>query len=316
MARARQARAKRTVRENRVKVSWQDAIEEYLMVRKAEGLRPATLKSQRQVLSLLYLRYPETWENPKAGVLKFLSEDIKPATYNIRTAYLKTFFDWCRKQGYMTENPIEGFKKRKAGHRIVNIEPDVLQRLLQLPDRSTYVGRRDYGLILLQLDTGIRPREAARLLPDDVNLRSGEVYVRAEASKTKVDRTLPISPATVKAIRELLAARPESWGPDVPVFASQDGTELSRYSWLDRLQKYSRPLGVRLTPYSLRHVFALEFLRNGGHALALQKMLGHADLTMTKRYVALTDGDMRQQHDMASPLTKLLPNRKRGKRAR
>ena len=74
---------------------------------------------------------------------------------------------------------------------------------------------------------------------------------------------------------------------------------------------YAKRMGVKIRPYDLRHTFALQFLRNGGHALALQKMLGHADLTMTKRYVALAQQDIREQHAFASPLNTLLPKKHR-----
>lgn len=306
----RHARARRLAQVvKRAEVSWESALREYLLVKKAQGLRESTLGAIRETVSLMFRRYPGAWENPREGVLRFLSENVKPATFNYRLSYLKGFFSWAAQQGYVPENPAEGFKKRKAGHRIVDIPEGTLRRLLQLPDRSTYVGRRDYALICLQLDCGVRPREACRLLPGDVDLQSGWVHIRPEVAKTKVGRSLPITPATAKAIRELLAARPESWVPDVPVFASQDGTELSKYSWEDRLKLYSQRLGVHITPYSLRHCFALGFVRAGGNALALRRIMGHATLDMTKQYVALADSDIRQQHEAASPLATLISQR-------
>lgn len=54
----------------------------------------------------------------------------------------------------------------------------------------------------------------------------------------------------------------------------------------------------------------MQYLRNGGSALALQKTLGHRDLTMTKRCVALTQQDLHEQHNKASPRTALLPKRR------
>ncbi|MEK3942492.1 MULTISPECIES: tyrosine-type recombinase/integrase [Paenibacillus] len=45
-------------------------------------------------------------------------------------------------------------------------------------------------------------------------------------------------------------------------------------------------------PYDLRHAFSLEFIRNGALAFSLQRTLGHVDITMTKRYVALVDDDL------------------------
>jgi len=242
----------------------------------------------------------------KRKVVKLRSK--APAT---RLAYLKQFFTWCMREGIITENPLAGFRKRKDSGRVVNLDTETLQRLLTLPDKRTFAGLRDYALILLTLDTGIRPKEAFSLLPCDINLRSLEVYVRADVAKTRVARTLHISPVTAEAIRKLLAARHPSWKDTVPVFCTCEGRPMGRHSWGGRMEIYSRQLGVKIRPYDLRHAFALQFLRNGGHALALQKILGHADLTMTKRYVALTQEDVKQQHALASPLNTLLPKKNR-----
>ncbi|MNR63497.1 site-specific tyrosine recombinase XerD [compost metagenome] len=64
----------------------------------------------------------------------------------------------------------------------------------------------------------------------------------------------------------------------------------------------------------MTHPFALEYIRNGANALTLQKTLGHSDLTMTKRYVALTNNDLKKEHGFASPINKLLPQIKRLKK--
>ncbi|RDV84896.1 tyrosine-type recombinase/integrase [Ammonifex thiophilus] len=294
--------------------TWEDALQQYLCFKQAQGLKQSTVRSHAEVISLFFKRHPYAWEGGsklKKAVYAFLGEKIKPATYNIRLAYLSSFFKWCLREGIFTENPVEGFKKRKAEGRIVSLDIDTLRRLVNLPDRSTFTGLRDYALILLTLDTGIRPSEAFSLLPEDINLRSLEVYVRADNAKTRISRTLPISPATAEAIKQLLQARHPAWGDGVPVFCTQDGTPLNRYTWSDRLEIYSKRLGVKIRPYDLRHAFALWFLRNGGHALALQRTLGHRDLTMTKVYVALTQQDLKEQHDLASPVNAILPRRHR-----
>jgi site-specific recombinase XerD len=297
-----------------VPATWEEALGQYLSFKQAEGLRPITVKGHRQVVTLFFKRHPEAWEGGsslKAAVYAFFGEKVKPATYNIRLAYLSSFFKWCVKEGIFPENPLAGFKRRKAEGRVVNLEAATLQQLIALPDKKTFAGLRDYALILLTLDTGIRPKEAFSLLPGDVNLRSLEVYVRSDVAKTKVSRTLPVSHATAEAIQSLLRARHPAWKDTVPVFCTQDGTPLNRHTWNDRLEAYSKQLGVRIRPYDLRHAFALHFLRSGGNALALQRTLGHTDLAMTKRYVALTQQDLREQHALASPLNVLLPRRKR-----
>lgn len=124
------------------------------------------------------------------------------------------------------------------------MEIETLSKLLNLPNTKTFAGLRDYSLILLTLDTGLRPKEAFCLLITDINLRSLELYICSDVSKTKISRTLPISPTTAHSIKDLLQTRHPAWKDNVPVFCSAEGTVLSRYTWGDRLELYSDQLGV------------------------------------------------------------------------
>lgn len=302
-----------------VPATWEEAMQNYLWFKQAEGLREATINGHRDVIKLFFKRHPDAYGDPqklKSSVYAFMGENIKPATYNIRRNYLKQFFGWGIREEIFVENPLEALKKRKDEGRVVNLDAKVLSKLLTLPDQKTFAGLRDYGLIMLTLDTGIRPNEAFSLQVEDINWRALEVYVRSDVAKTKISRTLPISPVTAQAIKSLTQARHPMWGEGIPIFCSTEGTKLTRHTWNDRLEKYGKKLGVKIRPYDLRHAFALQFLRNGGHALALQRTLGHTNLTMTKRYVALTQEDLRQQHTLASPLNVLLPQKHRVRKVR
>jgi len=72
--------------------------------------------------------------------------------------------------------------------------------------------------------------------------------------------------------------------------------------WEKRLQEYSRKIGYRITPYDLRHTFALLYLRNSGNVFALQQMLGHSDISMTKRHIKLAGTVIKAQHLISSPI--------------
>lgn len=289
-------------------ISWEKALDEYLLWKKAEGRSARTIRDYSYHVKLFFKRHPEAslndYINLKACLTGYMSEDVKPAYYNNKLVYLKTFFAWCVKESLLAENPLQDLKRRKADSRIVQVDVNVIKRLLDLPDKSTYSGLRDYALLLLQLDTGIRPKEALSLALEDINLHSLEVYIRAENAKTRIARTVPICPLTAKAIHKLLNVRSVDWGK-VPVFCSCEGNKLSGNGWYKRLSTYGKSIGVTSFPYQMRHTFAIEFLRNGGNSFALQKTLGHADLNMTKRYVALADSDIKEQHKKASPVTRL-----------
>jgi site-specific recombinase XerD len=295
--------------------TWEEALDRLIDFKTAQGRSEQTITDYRQHIGFFYRTYPQAWEeaNLNPCLLKFFARKMGPATYNLYLIYLKAFVDWCiEEEGAYARNPLAKFKQKKEEARIVDIPMETVKKLLNLPDQGTYTGLRDYSLFLLSLDTGIRPKEALTLLPKDVNLKGLEVTVRAENAKTRVSRTLPISRITAEAIGRLLDGRPQKWGDLCPVFANWEGTPMRPNSWGMKMnKKYSRQLKTKIRPYDLRHVFALNFLRNEGNIFALQRIMGHANLDMTKRYLALTKDDLKDNHGKASPVNSLLPKRTR-----
>ncbi len=296
--------------------TWEEAIEEFIYLKKAQGRSEGTIDDYQRHAKYFFNRYPKafnSFRSLKTAVLKYMSDDIKPNTFNRRRQYLNGFFSWCVEEGILERNPFDNIPKKKDEFRNVNLDIETIKQLLQLPDTATWSGLRDYGLIILTLDTGIRPSEAFSLLPSDANLKSGEIIIRSENAKTRVARTLPMKHPSIDAIKRLLHARHRAWKENTPIFCTYQGTKLNRKAWQERLVIYSKTLEVKICPYDLRHCFALQYLRNGGNALSLQRTLGHSDLSMTRRYVALTEGDLKAQHNDASPLNTFLPQKRRVK---
>lgn len=130
--------ARRTVVQIRkdVPATWEEALQQYLWFKQAEGLREITIKGHKDVIKLLFKRHPKAYKTDKLkfAVYAFMGESIKPATYNIRRNYLKQFFAWCIKEDIFEENPFDGLKKRKDEGRVVNIDEETLKMLVTLPD--------------------------------------------------------------------------------------------------------------------------------------------------------------------------------------
>lgn len=300
--------------------SWEQVVGEFILTARAQGKAETTVKDYQYYLPRFFASCPDAWPDYhklKTGVKEYLLRytNASPTTFNMRRKYIKAFFSWCVAEGYLTANPADGISKRKDPGKPRDVEDQAILRLLSVIDMSTYVGVRDYALILLQLDAGVRPGEALQLLPEHLNLPRLEVYIPAGIAKTRQDRTVVISPTTARALKRLLQARPGDWRDSIPLFASQDGQKMRVSSWTHRLRKYAKKAGVgRVTAYQLRHTSAIMQLRNGASAFHVQNQLGHTDLSMTKRYVNLAGPDLHREHIVCSPVANLLPDRKRVKR--
>lgn len=292
-----------------------ECIKNFTLFKLAQGVSERTIKDYEWHLGHFFKEFPKAWGDyaiVKKAVIRYFASGngLAPATHNMRRKYLKCFFSWAVQEGILVSNPVDGIPQRREEPRIREIDEAKLKALLAIFDRKTYSGLRDYALLCLTIDTGIRPKEALSLLPEHFNQRGMEIHIPGTISKTRVSRTLPLLPLTVDAIRKLLSVRPDSWG-NAPLFASAEGKLMDTHAWSLRLRRYGEKLGFKISAYDLRHAFALMFLRNGGHALALQRTLGHTDLTVTKRYVALTQQDLRDQHTIASPLNSITQRKER-----
>lgn len=95
------------------------------------------------------------------------------------------------------------------------------------------------------------------------------------------------------------------WG-EVPIFATSDGRAYNVREYSRRIKAYGKAAGLDITAYSLRHAAALLFLRRGGGAFALQNLLGHSTMAMTKHYIHLTQEDTRREHKAAGVVLHLV----------
>ena len=281
-------------------------MEDYLIIKQSE-VTHFTISSHRSALRNFLAEYKGNIKDVKKlkqGVTLFLI-DKNSSYYNKLLQALRQFFDYCIGEGVLKENPCIGLKFKHSNVRIVEHSVEVIKALIDSPDKSTFAGLRDYTFILTMLDNGIRPNELLQLQLLDIDFINKQMIIREEYSKTRQLRILPLSIQTVNAIKKLIQARHEAWGNDAPIFCSFSGYRLTSHNFQEGFRKYARKIGVAITPYHLRHTFALWFIRNGGNVFALQKIMGHSKLDMTQVYVNLVQADIKGQHEKATPLNNL-----------
>jgi len=281
-------------------------INEFIEAKRLRGLSDFTLNADKFTLSKFFEHYTGKLQDNlaiKKAVQEFLMGKGN-AYYNKQLSIMNQFFTYCLTEGVKKGNPCDDFKYRKTTNRIIDYDEQTIKQILKMPNQRTFSGFRDYVFMLTMLDTGIRPYEAIQLRISDV--QENTLRVRAETSKTRTERYLPITKQCLQAIRKLIAVRHETWDKKGVVFCGCTGEPLHRKSMQLRFVEYSKKLGINVTVYHLRHTFALWYIRNGGDAFSLQKIMGHTTLEMTRTYVNIAMTDVRKNHAACSPLRNFL----------
>ena len=231
---------------------------------------------------------------------------------------IKTLFRFLHGDGLLLLNPMEKVERPARERRFArSFTQDELVRVMKQIDSRTTLGARDYAIIALAADSGLRAEEMLTIKLGDVDWGGNSVLVLGKGRK---ERRVAFGQTVRKVLMHWLRLRGTIEGSDL-LFVNRFGEKLSVCGMEQRLRRYTRDAGVaapRLNLHALRHSFALAFLRNGGNAMTLQKLLGHTSLDMVRNYVNMTDDDALADHRKASPLDKMgaLPGESRQVRLR
>lgn len=331
--------SKRGRDESVIKIKLAQEIESFLHAKRLQRRRPKTVSAYEQVLEQFRKwyesrAYTEITVDILRGYIEFLTFEkvrwddhptnphgeagLSARTVNNVIRNMRIFFNHLKRENIITYSPMDsvGYQTEEQDTFEVFTDDDVL-KLLQAPNRRVYTGRRDYCMMLVLVDTGLRIKELTGLKVADVDLKLRQITIPAALAKTNRTRIVPISQLTAKELSALI---------------DYMGLESSDYLWLTQfgerylgdtfskmLKLYAKRSGVtgcRVSPHTFRHYFAVKFLREKGDPIALQRILGHSSLNMVQVYVKYTGTDLSTQHDESSPVTALLDRgneKKRGK---
>lgn len=293
--------------------------ENFLQEKSYEGLANRTLESYRQNLKyfkkFLESAYQSQYTDMVIDTDLFKQyvyhmqndKEYNPFTINIRLRTLKTYLKWLYDEKYISANINLKIKKVKVPQDFtVPLDVMDIKKLLQGCDTSTYAGFREYCVIVLILDCGIRIHELCALKFPDVDLRQGLIKVEAVTTKTRNSRYLPISVKTCKLIKQLIDISQEGEGDYV--FQSTYGGAIKPANISLSLNRIREKTGIKkvCTPYTLRHTFATNSVKLGMDIFTLQRIMGHQTLLTTRKYIQLETEDLKKKHDKINPIDKYL----------
>ena len=219
---------------------------------------------------------------------------------------LRVFFNYLERNYIIKKHPMKRIRQLRATRLPkVYLTADELRRLLAKFDRAYFSEHRDYIMILLMLDSGMRLGECSTLLVSDLELNRKRINLRAEETKGRRERTVFFSPKTEKALRSWLQYKDRYVESDYLFPVKEHGGSIGVGNFEGNFRKYIARAGLNeeYTPHCLRNNFAKRCLMNGMDIYTLSKILGHSSVTVTEQaYLDINDDDMSKRYQHYSPL--------------
>ena len=194
---------------------------------------------------------------------------------------IREYFRFLEGVGVISKSPITGIEtpKREKNSRQY-LRSDEYTKMLSLAGANP----RDYAILQVFLQTGIRVSELASLRITDIDFIKPSISVRGKGS---VEREIALEKKGVHALKSYLAMRPDSIS--TRVFLNYQGEPISERGIRKLVVKYRKEAGItkKASCHTLRHTFATYKAEKGVSAYQLQQWLGHANLNTTQIYVHL-----------------------------
>jgi len=224
---------------------------------------------------------------------------LAPATVMRRLAAVRTFFRWLGDDGAAGDDPTAGVRSP----RLPKTLPAVLgiseaAGMLDAPGEDLR-GLRDRAAMELLYGAGLRVSELVALDRGDLDLRAGEVRVRA--GKGRKERRCPVGPPARDAVEAYMAAAPHPGGDAAPLLLGPSGRRLSERTVRRAVHAWAARVFRDASPHTLRHSFATHLLEGGMDLRLIQTLLGHESLSTTQKYTHLSVDQIQRIYERSHP---------------
>ena len=237
-----------------------------------------------------------------------INKPISNSTLNSYLRNIKAFFTYLVSNNIVKNSNIHECKfikvERKAKEQLTDAE---FNKLIKSMDCTKYSEFRDYTIIQLIFDTGMRLSETLSLTINDVDILRKTILIPAEINKSKKDRVVFYSDKMSKIFQRWVKFK-DNYVENELLFPTQRNTILSTTNFERNFKIYLKRSGINknITPHGLRNNFARRCLMSGMPLIILSKILGHSSVTVTESaYLDLQNEDLRRKYKNYSPLMNL-----------
>lgn len=276
------------------------AIERFLAAQAGKNRSPQTIRCYRTDVTQLadwLAREPMPVTDPDevttADLVAYLASLGRRGLTGVsrarKLAAVREFYRFLLATKAVGESPVVGIDTPKVErHARAWLTEEEYHRMLAAAGANP----RDFCILTLFLQTGIRIGELVELTLEDVDAKARTLEVRS--GKGMKARTIPLEKKALQALKRWSDVRPDE--VDDHLFLNYKGEPLKQWGVRDLLEKYRAAAGItkRITPHSLRHTYASHKAKMKMSPYMLQELLGHASLSTTMIYTHLAKQDIKK----------------------
>jgi len=287
-----------------------DPIERFLYYLTVEkGLSLNTLEAYKRDIRKFNAYLEETGKNitnfSRSDLVSFINNlrdsGNQSATLARNIAALRGLCKFMLMEGLIKEDPVENLTTPKGWKRVPKIlgMKDV-SSLLKKPHGDKF-SLRDQALLEIIYSSGLRASEVVSMKVGDINFEAGFITIQGKGSK---ERVIPVNETALKTLKRYIEElRPVLLNKKTSpyLFLRKGGKPMTRQRLWQLIKIYSKELSIKISPHTLRHCFASHLLDGGADLRALQKMLGHTDISTTQIYTKVTPERLKKIHKEYHP---------------
>jgi len=249
-----------------------EAFIEYITIIKA--LSKASIEAYTKDLSLIEEHYKASLIHlDEAKLLHYLSQFENKRTLNRKLSSINAFFNFCHQEFAGSKDKKPQFQFSKIPSSLPKyLSYEQIMKALSLIDTRSWIGLRDYALILFLYATGTRISECLSIEHNDIE----ELWLKIRHAKGEKERIVPIASEALQALKAYESASPFT---SSSLWLNYRGKRLSRISAYKITRKY-----LNVSPHVLRHSYATALILGGADLRVVQELLGHASLLTTQVY--------------------------------
>jgi site-specific recombinase XerD len=228
---------------------------------------------------------------------------LSAATIHGHVRALKVFASWLADENFNPTNALAKLKRPKLPETLIEVlSEEEIEKIFTSLNQNSAVGARTYTMCWLLLDTGIRASELCSLTVENTNLEHNYIKVMGKGNK---ERRVNFGMNTRKVLLKYLTF----WRPQTEekmLFLSNEGTPMTYSGLAQMIGRVARRTSIeRLHCHLFRHTFAVKFLVSGGDLMTLKTLLGHTEISVTQRYLKLTQQNVAEVYSRHSPMDQI-----------